>query len=320
MKRKLSMVLMAIVSITMISCNGSNETKIMKEQEKETSVQKLKKETSPQKLKTDTSPPIAMAALESEQNTNRPIVFVHGATMGSWDFEEYFMPYFFEKGYNVYALNLRGHGDSGLNKDFNKVSLADFIQDVRHVVEFVEKRNQKEAILAGHSMGGAITQAYMKQYEVKTAIFLGMADFSNVMSSIVQFYITRFPEGKKKVEAGDVSWFTSDKAFVRAFMFGDETNPKIDTWVDSMIKQGAPAVAVGEITTQYKVGEAKGNPKVFIATGKQDPAAPENLVKSGVEAYNADNIVIDDMYHGVPTSANWQKAAEAIYNWLSSNS
>jgi len=41
------------------------------------------------------------------------------------------------------------------------------------------------------------------------------------------------------------------------------------------------------------------------------------MVESGVKAYNADNVVIDDMYHGVPTSKDWEKAAEAIHNWLS---
>jgi len=210
-----------------------------------------------EKHKTETSPAIAVSVLENEENTKRPIIFGHGGAMGSWDFEEYFMPYFFEKGYNVYALNWRGYGESECDKDFNAVTLADHVQDLRNVVGFVKERTGKDPIIAGHSMGGVITQAYMRQHEIESAVFIGMADFSSLMPTVIEFYLTRFPEGKKRVDAGDFGWFTDDKAFIRAFMFGDETNPKMDGWAEQMVKQGASATVVEEVMTEYKVGEAK---------------------------------------------------------------
>ena len=274
-------------------------------------------ETKIKVYKTETSPAIAVALLEDKNNSKRPIVFAHGASMGSWDFEEYFMPYFFDKGYNVYALNWRGYGESECDKEFNAVTLADCVQDLRNVVEFVKERTGQDPIIAGHSQGGAVTQTYMKQYKVETAIFIGMADFAYLMPPVIQFYTTRFPEGMKRVQANDFGWFTDDQAFIRAFMFGDETNPKMDVWAEMMVKQGASAATINDVMTTYKVGEAKGNPQVFIVTGSADPAATPESVESGVKAYGADNLVIDNMYHGVPTSADWEKAAEAIYNWLS---
>ncbi len=48
-------------------------------------------DTKIQMVKTETSPTISVAVLENENNTKRPILFGHGAAMGSWDFEEYFM-------------------------------------------------------------------------------------------------------------------------------------------------------------------------------------------------------------------------------------
>ncbi len=238
--------------------------------------------------------------------------------MGSWDFEEYFMPYFFEKGYNVYALNWRGYGESELaeGQDYHAVTLDDCVQDLRDVVEMVKERTGKDPIIAGHSQGGAVTQMYMKKHEVETAVFIGMADFAYLMPPVINFFITRFPEGKKRVDAGDFGWFSDDKAFVKAFMFGDETEPKMEMWAEMMAKQGAAAATVNDVMTKYKVGEAKGNPKVFIVTGSVDPAAVSESVESGVKAYNADNLVIEGMYHGVPTSKDWEKAADGIINWL----
>ncbi|MCP4611304.1 MAG: alpha/beta hydrolase [Planctomycetes bacterium] len=268
--------------------------------------------------KTETSPAIAVALLEDEKNSKRPIVFGHGAAMGSWDFEEYFMPYFFEKGYNVYALNWRGYGESELaeGQDYHAVTLGDCVQDLRNVVEFVKERTGKDPIIAGHSQGGAVTEMYMKEYETETAILIGMADFAYLMPPVIEFFVTRFPEGKKRVDAGDMGWFSDDRAFQYAFMFGDETNPKMEKWADMMATQGAAAATVNDVMTIYKVGGAIGNPKVFIVSGSEDPAAIPESIESGIKAYNAENLVIEGMYHGVPNSKDWQKAADGIINWL----
>jgi len=180
----------------------------------------------------------------------------------------------------------------------------------------VKERTGKDPIIAGHSQGGAVTQMYMKKYEVETAILIGMADFAYLMPPVINFFITRFPEGKKRVDAGDMGWFSDDRAFEYAFMFGDETNPKMEKWADMMAKQGAAAATVNDVMTIYKVGGAKGSPKVFIVSGSEDPAAIPESIESGVKAYNAENLVIEGMYHGVPNSKDWQKAADGIINWL----
>ncbi|RLC08454.1 MAG: alpha/beta hydrolase, partial [Deltaproteobacteria bacterium] len=39
-----------------------------------------------------------------------PILFIHGAFAGAWCWEEYFLPYFADHGYESHALSLRGHG------------------------------------------------------------------------------------------------------------------------------------------------------------------------------------------------------------------
>ncbi|MCP4182944.1 MAG: alpha/beta hydrolase [Hyphomicrobiales bacterium] len=265
---------------------------------------------------TPTTPSLAVAVLESEKNTKRPIVFAHGGAMGSWDFEEYFMPYFFEKGHNVYALNWRGHGKSQLDKDYHSVVIADNIQDLKNVVEYAKERSGKDPIIAGHSQGSIITQLYMKKYQTDTAVLIAMGDFSGALPSIINFYISRFPEGKKKVEAGDMSWFSTGEEFMRAFMFGEETNPKMTGWIHKMALQGVSNALLADLAATYKIGDALGKPKVLLVTGKQDPATPKSMIDSTIDAYDAEHVMIDDMYHGIPTSKNWKKAADAINNWL----
>jgi pimeloyl-ACP methyl ester carboxylesterase len=76
---------------------------------------------------------------------NKNIVFIHGAGEGSWIWEnqtKYFK--------NSIAIDLPGHGNE---KDANLTTIEDYSE---WVINYVEKRNLNNVVLAGHSMGGAI--------------------------------------------------------------------------------------------------------------------------------------------------------------------
>lgn len=60
---------------------------------------------------------------------------------------------------NIYALDLRGFGDSSYNKSI--ISVKDFAEDV-HL--FVKKLNLGKVVIAGYSMGGAIALQYAASY------------------------------------------------------------------------------------------------------------------------------------------------------------
>src|SRR5487761_144308 len=85
-----------------------------------------------------------------EEGSGKSIVFVHGACENSsfWNHQKSL-----SDRYRVIALDLPGHGRSK--------SMAEGAVDVRNdadiVREFVAKTFPDEALLVGHSMGGAIT-------------------------------------------------------------------------------------------------------------------------------------------------------------------
>ena len=63
-----------------------------------------------------------------------PLLFVHGACIAAWCWDEHFLDFFADKGYRAVALSLRGHGASSLSKPFNSCSIADYADDVHDVV------------------------------------------------------------------------------------------------------------------------------------------------------------------------------------------
>lgn len=88
-----------------------------------------------------------------------PLLFVHGSCGAAWNWDENFLPYFAEKGFNAHAVSLRGHGKSEIPENFNRTSIADYVSDVLQAVETLPKT----PVLIGHSLGGLIVQKFLKK-------------------------------------------------------------------------------------------------------------------------------------------------------------
>ena len=62
-----------------------------------------------------------------------PLVFVHGAYGGAWIWDQHFLPFFAERGYEAHALSLRGHGESGGWEQLAFARLSDYVADLEQV-------------------------------------------------------------------------------------------------------------------------------------------------------------------------------------------
>jgi len=114
-----------------------------------------------------------------------PILFVHGMWHAAWCWQEYFMPYFADQGYEVHALSLRGHGASESAKRFWRTSLNDYVSDLSQVIGQMEQK----PILVGHSMGGLVIQKYIEKHEVPAAILLASIPPGGVMAATIRTFL-----------------------------------------------------------------------------------------------------------------------------------
>jgi pimeloyl-ACP methyl ester carboxylesterase len=62
-----------------------------------------------------------------------PLLFVHGAYGGAWEWDEHFLPYFAERGWVAHALSLRGHAGSDGAEAVRFARLRDYVADVERV-------------------------------------------------------------------------------------------------------------------------------------------------------------------------------------------
>jgi non-heme chloroperoxidase len=81
------------------------------------------------------------------------LLFVHGMWGGAWVWERW-LPFFAARGWDGYALNLRGRAGSRPVTDMGRVALADYVDDAASVA-----RRLGDVVVVGHSMGGLVAQA-----------------------------------------------------------------------------------------------------------------------------------------------------------------
>ncbi len=114
-------------------------------------------------IKTQKINGIEVFSCHPARNSGRPpLLFVHGAFAGGWMWTDTFMPYLAQAGYPCHALSLRGHGGSDGHEHIDWLSIADYVDDVVAVIDWLGDA----PVLIGHSMGGFVIQKYLERHTV----------------------------------------------------------------------------------------------------------------------------------------------------------
>ena len=100
-------------------------------------------------------------------------MFVHGYSCSS----EYWWPQleYFSKNYTTVAVDLAGHGESGLNR--KEYSMEAFGDDVKSVIEHLDLN---QVVLIGHSMGGPVIVKAARSLGTKTRLIIGVDTFHDL--------------------------------------------------------------------------------------------------------------------------------------------
>ena len=84
------------------------------------------------------------------RSSEPPILMVHGLSGGSWYFAKW-LQFFASRGHPSYAVNLRGHHGSRPVEHFGRVSILDYVTDVRDASR--ELRQALDHRPGGHAGG-----------------------------------------------------------------------------------------------------------------------------------------------------------------------
>ena len=108
---------------------------------------------------------VGTIALERAKPVGEPksvrLLFIHGAGHGSWMWKN-LLAFFSERGFDSWALNLRGHHLAPKVDDWGQVGAAAYLDDLEQAVTAIGYN----VVLVGHSMSGILVLKYAESHPV----------------------------------------------------------------------------------------------------------------------------------------------------------
>lgn len=231
-----------IFILLLLSIIGCNDTKDMGV-----------KENSPEtEVKVDfltTEDNVKIAYEYYDAGSNKGVILLHmlSKDKSTWhDFAEELKDY----GYSAIAIDLRGHGKSGLNfKDLNEEQFNNMVLDVKAAHDFLKDKNTGKIAIIGASIGAnlALNFAADNDVDVATIILLSPGlDYRGVKTEeVIKRYnkptlIVASEEDKYSFESSSKLNELASNSALRTYknkghgtnMLGNELNGLIFTWLD----------------------------------------------------------------------------------------
>ena len=254
--------------------------------------------------------------LPDQEIKDKKLLFVHSSGHGSWMWKN-FLSYFGKRGYDSWALNLRGHHLSDPVEDWGKVGFSEYLEDVGKAV----KRVGGDVVLVGHSMSGILILKYAESYQV-AGLIVSQSGLPKPMMQKrgIEIKVTMPGKSQREVKAG-ATMPMKDKEVVKRMLF-DRNNVDEESVNLVLEMMGEESARIGgEIMQMELVLEKITSPLYvlgFDAT-KIGIKIPVDLNKVLAEELKArDYKVIEPGGHNYMLEKNWQEFAHQFETWVSS--
>ena len=225
------------------------------------------------------------------------IVFVHGMSHGAWCWEENFIPYFQELGYECIALNLPGHETTGSTQRIS-YTLGDYVQALHQVVS----RLDQPPIIIGHSMGGMILQRFLKTGRCKKAILMSSVPPSGVLRASLRA-LFRYP--------GLIPYL-----FQLNLLGGFQKYPQLMFNENSRF---ASLMCAESFLAYFGLFIPVYHPisiPMLVIGGSEDGLITVKEFQQTAKQYKAGLKIIEGGSHDLMLDTDYTKTADAIINWL----
>ena len=148
----------------------------------------------------------------------KALVFVHGYSCSS----EYWWPQleYFSKNYTTIAVDLAGHGKSGLNR--KEYSMEAFGDDVKSVIEHLDLN---QVVLIGHSMGGPVIVKAARSLGAKTRLIIGVDTFHDLTTEGIGGFARIAVNTMFQLFYDSMTEDSIDDFFI------DKTNKDLEKWI-----------------------------------------------------------------------------------------
>lgn len=241
-----------------------------------------------------------------------PLLFVHGAFCGAWVWDEHFLSYFADHGYEAHALSLRGHGDSEGQDFMHLTSLRDYVADLNAAVH----RLGVTPVLIGHSLGGLVAQKWLKNNDAVGAVLMGSGPPHGMLPSSIRMLL-RDPTLVMDITLAQA--FGPRAASARATrkaLFSN--NLPAETVNRHFARASAESLLVGfELAWPNFPGPTWNLDMPLLVLGAEnDFFVSPTMVEATAQVYGTRAEIFPDMAHAMMLEPGWEGVAERMLRWL----
>ncbi|MFC5354086.1 alpha/beta hydrolase [Azospirillum himalayense] len=240
-----------------------------------------------------------------------PLLFVHGAFCGGWIWDEHFLPWFAEQGWEAHAVSLRGHGASEGRERLNSFGIADYVDDVLSAVDACSA----PPVLIGHSMGGMVVQRALIRRRFPGAVLMASAPPHGLLESSLRL---AWSDPYVFQQMGMLMTFSNgiEAEAVRRAMFSDRVPLELAKRYEPLMQEESQRVLLdigGWIP--FPLLPARGA-RVTVLGAEEDRLIPKDQVEATARAFRTEPVFFPEMGHSMMLEPGWEAVARYVADWV----
>ncbi|QQG41110.1 MAG: alpha/beta hydrolase [Candidatus Levyibacteriota bacterium] len=229
--------------------------------------------------------------MERKINKKPPIIFIHGAGGGGWEWE-YWKIYFESHEYRCYAPTLNGN-----KKPLKDVSIFDYVKQLQKIVATIKQK----PIVIGASMGGWLAQKIGEVEDVAKIVLVNSAPPWPI---------------KKSTHVPDVIKWSTESTLQDTTDCMPEATKKTILWAHPQWRDESGKV-IKQLRSGLSINKEKIKARVLVISGGADVDITPKVSLEIAKYYNADYFKFKGVSHvGALLGKRWKDIAATAETWI----
>lgn len=245
----------------------------------------------------------------ARKRSRAPLLFVHGAFIGAWCWDEHFLQYFADRGYDAWAVDLRGHADHEQTEDL--ASIDDYVADVLLAVEQLEA----PPVLIGHSMGAIVVQRALRRAKARAMALLAPVPPQGLLGSSFMLAASN-PEIFNEINKIQIfDGLAGSPDLLRQAIFSRQLPPAdVKRYLRRMRHESQRALF--DLSWPQHFWIERTTIPVHVIGAADDLFFPPSLVEATAGLHGVAAEIVPDIAHALMLDANWEQTARGLEAWL----
>lgn len=230
---------------------------------------------------------------------------------GAWCWQEHFVPWFQERGYEALAIDLRHH-DQRHAPGLRTTRIKDYVEDVAAAAA----KMSSPPVVVGHSMGGFVTQKYLERHAAPAAVLLASVPPSGIIGATLR---TGARHPLRLLAANlTMSLYGIVKTPERAremFFSGGVADAEVSRLQSKMTDEAFFAYVDMLFFVRPDVDKVKKTP-ILVLGGAADWSISQAEVAATARRYGAETYSFPGQSHDLMLEPDWEKVAARIHEFV----